>query len=172
MSDADKIQPLVERLVAHEASPFTKAHIEQLSSFDEATLETMIARCGDTAEIDEPVKETAKVDKPAKVEKLEEPTAEPLTAEEWMNQAPAHVRDMVAKYERKEKEQRTALISKLSKAQTTFAADELESKDTDELEKLSAFIDEAANYEGRHLEVGESEVIDTVPDPWNLAKAS
>jgi hypothetical protein len=160
--DMSADETLVARLVAHEASPFTEAHIEQLSSFDEATLTNMLDRCGsaEPIQVDEPVDEVA------------EPTQ--LTDEEWMESAPAHVRAMVDKYERKEKAERAALISKLIKSQSTFTEKELNDKDTVELSKLSAFVDEAISYEGRILRDADDDIeaAPALPDAWGLTKAS
>lgn len=111
--------------------------------------------------------------KEATVTATAETKESPLTEQQWLEQAPESVRELVNRYQREEEEYRTSLISTLSKAQTAFSSDRLKTMSTDDLKALSVVtkIESAAvtrDYVGRGASAVKTQRDFTPPDPYNL----
>ena len=152
----ESIKELVGRLIANEASPFTSEDEERLATFCERKLAAMEAAFTPAPEPEEVIDD--------------EVEPEELTEEEWMDAAPEHVREMVARYQAEEAERRSDLIESLGRAQDGFTVDELREKPTRELLALGRAlrIDQPApDYSGRAMPVDETVV--EAPRPYTLA---
>lgn len=137
-------EKLIDRLVANSRTSWTEDDKKALSSFSEARLKTLNEEAEKEPEVEEPEEELVtpplsftdslgnvhtfdeatgeyKTEPKAEEKKEEEtpaPTANTLSLEEWKKTAPPEIREILANSEQLMKEQREALVGKLTKGLT------------------------------------------------------
>lgn len=149
----EQVKNLVGRLLAASGTPFTKDNAADLATLSEPTLERMCTCLeGRAAQAPDPDAITLKK------EEVEE------------------LRSAAAAFRALEEQRKTALVSALKAAQTTYGEAELKAKPIAELEKLADVLklDRAArDFTGRSLPVAPESApeVKPAPDTWGLNTA-
>ncbi len=170
--------PLVDKVIANKASPFTEADVEYLSTLSDERLGEFDKGFVEVDEEDE-TEELASADESTKsTESSDESTAEsnddPTSVDDWLasNKAPDAVKDIVTRSLKEEEVRRTTLINGLVKAQKHMDAETLQAKPTAELETLTQMLEldspKQHDYSGSRT-FSQLDKSKQVPRPYSLA---
>lgn len=107
--------------------------------------------------------------------------AEPVTAEKWLETAPAEVRDIVSCHRTAETQRRTELVTALKTAQTEYKEEELKKMSLKDLERMLRALGSAVpasatpvDYSGAGVpRVSSAKSLESfaAPDPWKSRTA-
>ena len=165
----------VAALIACDQTRFTEDHKEWLMSLNDSQLESLQPPEPPKDEVKKELERPAEQKAVAENKEEETQTREPVTAEAFLAQAPAELRDVFQEGLDQRKSVREQLIKGLvDNKNCEFTRDELEAATTPQLRKFARLARVQVNFEARLG--GQGEVKEkTVPDPplvFNLGEAA
>lgn len=146
-NEEDTMDDRIKELIENEAAPFGNDDAERLQTFEEKTLDQLVAhfRADDSGEGSDGEDGGSAGDAP---QQHADAGGEGQTVEQFIENAPAGIRDQLRTAQRQHDEHRGHLIKAITaNERNVYGEDELRAKDTEELEKLARFV--AADFSGR-----------------------
>jgi hypothetical protein len=154
-----KITELVERLIAAEASPFTEDCREKLAGFGEAQLSAMAEKFDPTAP-----------DEPAPAPDPVTPEPEELTEDEWLEKAPATLRQMIEGHKAAEAAEKATLVAAIGRTTDAYTEDDLKAMDLPGLQKLAKAAHVDVDFGGQGFpKITDDGDSNEAPKPYTLA---